>query len=666
MNAIAKKYLNSQIGKIQERIKLAKLAGKPIVFLQTSEMEILKELLTSGAIFPNMPTRVLSNHVLEKSSVLFKLPDFILENDGISRSVISKPTLFVLFADETDAAQQQNSETILLNKALHAFIQLYKEVFQRPDKNATTASRAILNSMIFVVTAEIPKIPANIHLYTEYVKPDPIQDDELNEFISHTLHKLDPDIELMKSADGNEYLKDAQYLSILSKNLKGLSKAKIEQIFRKIDIVLGGVNFKISDGEYESIPCEILKVIRAEKEQLIATSSILKLQKELGDKKATGLDNLEEYLKEKREIVKDFAKYKQERMLEPPKGILVSGIPGSGKSLMARYAASLLDIPLIRMDMGDVQNMYVGESERRMVEALDLVNAMSPCILWVDEIEKSLAGSSGHTSNDVTKRLFGKFLTWMQEKEDKDVCCFVFATANDIRTLPPELFRSGRFDAKFYTYMPSAEECGEIFEALITKQCSVYKKEHATVDKELFATGPDGIGKNLFIDYLNSPLCLQTESDAERTNRKNKFFSGADIENVIKRAKEIYLLKNYSIAGTFVYQTNDFLTCLEQSIAEIRTYGETDLEKIAACFAAMASNNFSPASKGVKDKTHNAFFDLMPFEGYDEHRQETLYMLENEEKHLGRMRHEYDRRLYCIIRDVLNRDREEIINNRKQ
>lgn len=669
MSEMVYKYRNSRLGKVQERMKLAKLSGKPIIFLQTTEMDFIDELVKSASIIANKPsyTDYDNNNQYYESSVLFALPQLNLENCGISDSNFKQPTLFLIFADETEKGQRNSTNTKDLNEKLFYFISLYKGIMLKRMEGYPSVSPNVLESIVLVVTAEMPTVPANIALYSEYLRVPLMEREEQDEFISLTMKRLDSHTKLEKGINGYEFLEDKEYLNLLSENLHGLYKTKIVQILTQV-YIKWGIHWENAGMKKEKFQEEIIKVIQDEKEQLIATSSILKLVKP-SKKKAVGLGVLEEYLSDKENIVKNLVKYKRERMLDAPKGVLVSGIPGSGKSLMAKYTAQLLSIPLVRMDMGDVQNMYVGESERRMEEALEQVNAMSPCVLWVDEIEKSLAGSNGSNS-DVTKRLFGKFLTWMQEKEDKNVCCFVFATANDISTLPPELFRSGRFDAKFYTFMPTAEECGEIFASLIEKQCNDYNDEHKEnrIEQKLFDLSV--IGKELFKGYLNQVgLCLGKEPEREDkgVNRDNKFFSGADIENVIKYAKEKYLKKNNSVDGKFVYETDAFKECLKGAIIEIRTYGETDLEKIAYCYASMTHNNFTSAAKGVYNETKKDI-QVIPFDGYKEYNMDNnnlLYNLDYEKDHWSRLC-KYDRSLYCMVRNVLNGQREIIIQKQNR
>ena len=154
--------------------------------------------------------------------------------------------------------------------------------------------------------------------------------------------------------------------------------------------------------------------------------------------------------------------------MELPKGVLVAGVPGCGKSLSAKASAKLLDVPLLKLDMGRIMGKYVGESESNMRHAIALAEAIAPCVLWVDELEKAFAGIGGDSGGaEVTTRLFGQFLTWMQEKSS---AVFVVATANRIKQIPPELLRKGRFDEIFYVKLPSSEERKKIFEIHIKKR----------------------------------------------------------------------------------------------------------------------------------------------------------------------------------------------------
>jgi SpoVK/Ycf46/Vps4 family AAA+-type ATPase len=167
-----------------------------------------------------------------------------------------------------------------------------------------------------------------------------------------------------------------------------------------------------------------------------------------------GLDALKSWIKRRRRVWSDEARAFG---LPQPKGILLIGVPGTGKSLSAKSIGTALGVPTLRLDVGSLFNSLVGESEARTRDALKLAEALAPCVLWIDEIDKGLAGSGGSGGGDsgVTKRVFGSIISWMQERRRS---VFMVATANDVTGLPPELLRKGRFDEIFAVDLPSHEE----------------------------------------------------------------------------------------------------------------------------------------------------------------------------------------------------------------
>jgi AAA+ superfamily predicted ATPase len=154
--------------------------------------------------------------------------------------------------------------------------------------------------------------------------------------------------------------------------------------------------------------------------------------------------------------------------LPAPKGLLIVGIPGTGKSLTAKATAGAFGLPLLRLDMGRVFGGIVGQSEANLRSVIQTAEAIAPCVLWIDEIEKGFSGSQGSGSTDggTSSRVFGSFLSWMQEKE-KPV--FVVATANDVSKLPPEFLRKGRFDELFFVDLPDALERAQIWDIVIKR-----------------------------------------------------------------------------------------------------------------------------------------------------------------------------------------------------
>jgi hypothetical protein len=154
-----------------------------------------------------------------------------------------------------------------------------------------------------------------------------------------------------------------------------------------------------------------------------------------------------------------FSREARELNLPTPRGILIVGVQGCGKSLAAKVIAREWKLPLVKLDAGRLFDKYIGESEKNFRKAVSLAESMAPVVLWIDEIEKAMATGGGEADGGVGRRMFGSFLTWLQEKQHE---VFVVATANDLSILPPELLRKGRFDEIFFVDLPNAEERGAI------------------------------------------------------------------------------------------------------------------------------------------------------------------------------------------------------------
>lgn len=302
---------------------------------------------------------------------------------------------------------------------------------------------------------------------------------------------------------------DQKIVEELALSCKGLSEFEINQI-----LYLAYQN----DGE---INLDDKKIIIQEKEQIIKKSGILEIlnfKENIDD--IGGLENLKKWLKKKAKIFKNLDKA-IEYGVDTPKGIMLVGMPGCGKSLVAKATARLFEVPLLRLDIGKLLGKYVGESEENLRQAIKIAEAVSPCILWIDEIEKAFAGvGEAGGGGDVTTRLFGNFLTWLQEKENT---VFVVATANDISKFPPEFLRKGRFDELFSVSFPNEEERKNIFKIHLIKR----RKWSNKIDLSI--------------------LAKQTDK-----------FSGADIEAVVKESVE-----NAFIDDKNFIETNDIMAVIK-------------------------------------------------------------------------------------------------------
>lgn len=209
--------------------------------------------------------------------------------------------------------------------------------------------------------------------------------------------------------------------------------------------------------------------VRFAKDRLFSDiSGLEKIEVDESVKDVGGLAGLRKWLNEKKELLTPENRDKlRAKGLQPPRGILLVGVPGCGKSLSAKSISANWKLPLYRLDFATVQGSYVGQSEQQLKDALTTAENVSPCILWIDEIEKGLSGAArGAGDGGVSTRMVGQFLFWMQECRKQ---VFVVATANDVSMLPSELLRRGRFDELFFVDLPTAEERREILALYMRK-----------------------------------------------------------------------------------------------------------------------------------------------------------------------------------------------------
>ena len=213
----------------------------------------------------------------------------------------------------------------------------------------------------------------------------------------------------------------------------------------------------IEDGKLKLDVTDIPRILD-EKKQLTKKGGMLEYVDVDKDLNAVGgLDSLKQWFKERS---LGFTEEARKFPIKAPKGVLLTGIPGCGKSLCAQALAKEWRKPLLKFDVGSVYGKYVGQSEFNIRKAIKIAEAIAPCVLWIDEIEKGFAGTQGEGDSGTSARVFGTFLTWMQDKKSE---VFVFATANDISRLPPEFLRKGRFDEIFFVDLPTEEEREAIF-----------------------------------------------------------------------------------------------------------------------------------------------------------------------------------------------------------
>ncbi len=248
-----------------------------------------------------------------------------------------------------------------------------------------------------------------------------------------------------------------------------------------------------------------------------------------------GLDNLKRWLQQRQGSWDDHAR---EFGLDPPKGVIILGIQGCGKSLCAQAVAGEWKLPLVKFDTAAVYDKFIGETEKRIQKVFRIAEGLAPCVLWIDELEKVFAGSgpdSASADAGVSSRLLASFLSWMQERKP---AVFVAATCNNITVLPPELIRKGRFDELFFVDLPNAAERRDIFSIQLTKR----KRNPAAYDLERIATAAEG-------------------------------FSGAEIESSVQTALYAAFARKQELS------TEDLLTALSSTVPLSVTRAE-EIEKL--------------------------------------------------------------------------------------
>ena len=388
--------------------------------------------------------------------------------------------------------------------------------------------RSELEDCTVVLIAPLISIPRALEPYITLMNLDYLSQEKIKEHI----------LDFVQS----NYIQapNEELLEQFAMHLRGLTETELDNILA------------LTTSDDRELNQKDLRTILRQKQQIIKKSGILEMVtvketvEDIG-----GLQNLKDWLRTKAQIFRDVRRAKAFGV-DIPKGVLIAGMPGCGKSLTAKAAASMFAVSLLRMDMGRLMGKYVGESEANMRRALQLTEASSPCVLWIDELEKAFAGAGAQGgSSEVTTRLFGSFLTWMQEQ---DSLAFVVATANNISHLPPELMRKGRFDEIFYVDFPNQSEREKIISLHIGKRRSA---DLAKIDVAALA-------------------------------RKMKGYCGADIESVVRDGIEAAF-----VAGKDHVTTED----LQAAIGRTHPISETMKDAIEEMDKTYKSKKFTNASR---------------------------------------------------------------------
>jgi SpoVK/Ycf46/Vps4 family AAA+-type ATPase len=260
------------------------------------------------------------------------------------------------------------------------------------------------------------------------------------------------EVQAWQGARSAEVKGERQAFEELVRHLSGLTESDVRRLVRQA----------LEDGLLES--ADVSQLV-TRKHEILGRDSVLSFEVDTGRfSDVAGLATLKRWLDRRRAA---FLGAGSGEALEAPKGIMLLGVQGCGKSLAAKAVAGSWSVPLMRLDFGALYNKYLGETERNLREALKVADAMAPCVLWMDEIEKGVATGDSNADGGESRRILGTLLTWMAERKSK---VFVVATSNDIEALPPELVRKGRLDEIFFVDLPAEDARREILRIHLQKR----------------------------------------------------------------------------------------------------------------------------------------------------------------------------------------------------
>ncbi len=482
----------------------------PIIYINDYDFvridEIIKEIVGNSKVFEWNPATGTTNFKTKESQGLG-------ENDTLEQFLRDKYTVDVNLKEKFLVLK--DIQDFIEEPAIKSLLQLIaqRKLYDR-DYNTTV-----------IIVSSILKVPQELEKYVSYLEIPFPEDDEINQLI-------DEHVEV----NCYDNFKDEDRKKLMP-SLKGMTSFEID---RMLDMAMS------SNG---SLSAEDTEMILQQKKAMVKKSGLLELidtpEKMDG---IGGMKALKEYLKNKSKVISDLPKA-MEFGVSIPKGVFIVGMPGCGKSLCAKASAALFNSPLLKLDMGSMMGKYVGESEGNLRKAIKIAEAAAPCVLWIDEIEKAFSGVGGN--NDIMTRMFGYFLSWMQEKQTS---VYVIATANNADNLPPELKRKGRFDEIFCVNLPDKEERKDIFKIHLKK-----KK------------------KSLDDASLNS-ICQITDG-----------FNGADIESVVNEAVEECFLSGVRELSKNV---------LEDIARQTISISKSCKKQIDNMKKAFQENNFKDATTG--------------------------------------------------------------------
>lgn len=377
-------------------------------------------------------------------------------------------------------------------------VYIFKDGLRHVDNAATerllreVAQEFMRDSRTIFAIDHGAKVPATVkHLSVSLDLPLP-DVDEIREIVKRSYTDLTGYLKIKVNLTNEQFDQFVQ-------SLRGLTRTEIGQVV---------ADCLLHDGQFAAH--DIDRAIERKRQKLGETGVLEYLPPPSEPPTIGGMKSLRDWLERRRRA---FTPEAREFGLESPRGMLMLGVQGCGKSMMARYVAAAWSMPLVRMSVGALYDKYVGESEKHLRQAFQVAEVMAPCVLWIDEIEKAFASSSAGAEADggLSQRMFGQLLTWMQDHEQP---VFIVATANDIKALPPELMRKGRFDEIFFVDLPGPEARRSILEIHIAKR----KRDPKAFDLNALTDACDGYSGAEIEQAIVSALYVAFGEDRDITS----------------------------------------------------------------------------------------------------------------------------------------------------
>lgn len=533
------------------------ILSSPIIYVPHFHYQLLDEVLID-IVSPTKNDRKILD-LNEDSIVEYDLSEGVIDfkNKKTEKDLEVYSNLYTYFSDIVEYESHFDRERIFLfrnfshaldDPKIQSLLKLFTMKYERGDYDRLT-------TILIVDEKPIVDLPLGIEKLLTIVDILAPNENEIYEYIKG--------LGLVVSNHYSEQEKSA-VLKNLTRTLQGLQFYEIKQIINSSIVRTGGV---ISD--------KTISIALEEKKNIVKKSGIIEVvDTDITFDEVGGLENLKKDLNAKAKIYQHLSLAADLR-IPLPKGILIIGMPGCGKSMIAKSIAEKFGVSLLRLDVNRLMGQYVGQSERNLRRALETAEAAHPCVLWIDEIEKAFAGSSGHGENDMlVMRLMGHFLTWMQERK---TAVYIVATANDV--MRPEFMRKGRFDEVYFVDFPTFDERVDI----LKKKIQRYDKDDSIFDFSEIKSG----------GFYNKEALGEISKMMTANESKHGGFSGSEIECVV----------NMVIESKFI----EYINCIEsgKSISSIKILISDFKDKISIIKdAAMCNQKGKKLERGDFEKTN--------------------------------------------------------------